>query len=267
MTDLSASAIERQVKRRYSGDVEVQVLERIGSTNNWVKDKTASATPAIGQVLVCAAEQQTAGRGRRGKTWHSPDRGVTFTTAFTLPLQASDLAGLSLLCGAAICTVLRDYGVVEARVKWPNDILVDGAKLCGILIEVVGATKGSSTVIVGIGLNYHRGDEISLIDQQSTDLFTLTGHPLPDRSLLIADLVGELLTRCNSDVPSEVVKLSAQWHQFDALQQQLITCDDSGTHHVSGRGVGIDKTGRLLIDTASGIVAVSAGSIRVIHSE
>lgn len=264
MTDLSPGVIEIEVKRRFAGDLAVHVLGSVDSTNTWVKTKLAASPLTIGQALICAAEHQTAGRGRRGKVWHSPYRGVTFTIAFTMPVTADRVSGLSLLCGAALCSVLRDTGVVGARVKWPNDILVNGAKLCGVLIEVVNTKEDCTTVIVGTGVNYRRGDEAGSIDQESTDLCELSGHRPPDRSVLIGALAGELLDTIAGDLPAAVSRLADRWHEFDALQNKLVACEGERGIRIVGRAVGIDATGRLLVETADARQPVATGSVIIL---
>ncbi len=266
MTELSASVIKQHAKRWFNGDVEVHVLDSVGSTNTWLKSHLAVTKPRAEQSFICAAEHQTAGRGRRGKTWHSPYRGVTFSIAITIEQPVNQLSGLSLLCGASVCTVLRRLGVGAAVIKWPNDVLVNNAKLSGILIEVVNAKSTSATVIAGIGVNYRRGEEAGLIDQDSTDLYELTSGQTPDRSALIGEIVSEVYRHCSGSIPDAVRQLSKNWAQFDALAGQVIHCEGNSQAGVIGRATGIDSTGRLLVSTSEGQVAVAAGNVSVRRS-
>src|SRR5882762_8508099 len=122
--------------------IEVRKVERCGSTNALL---LAEAKPNV--LLV--AEEQTAGRGRRGRRWHSaPGAGVTFSlsAAVTRPVT-----GLSLVAGVATARALRGLGVTQAALKWPNDLVVDGAKLGGILVET-----RSALAVIGIGINCRR---------------------------------------------------------------------------------------------------------------
>src|SRR3990167_256707 len=114
--------------------VEVRVVERCNSTNTMLLEEKGS-----GCVLL-VAEEQTAGRGRRGRRWHStPGAGLTFSLALRVKRPARELAGLSLAAGVALCKALRALGVARAALKWPNDLVVDGAKLGGLLVETRGA--------------------------------------------------------------------------------------------------------------------------------
>src|SRR5918996_1808670 len=114
--------------------LEVRVVERCSSTNDLLL-RTSSEKP-----LLVAAEEQTAGRGRRGRRWHSaPGAGVTFSLASRIRRPARELAALSLVAGVAAIRALRRLGVHQASLKWPNDLVVDGAKLGGILVETRNA--------------------------------------------------------------------------------------------------------------------------------
>src|SRR5689334_19330404 len=128
--------------------VDVRVLARCASTNS------ALLAERIGAPVLLAAEEQTAGRGRRGRRWLSaPGRDLTFSLARRLGRPARELAALSLVAGVAVTQALRSLGVSHAAIKWPNDVLAGEAKLGGILVETrLGA--GTSVAVVGVGINY-----------------------------------------------------------------------------------------------------------------
>src|SRR5688572_5740233 len=134
--------------------VDVRVVERCSSTNDLVL-KTSPASP----VLI-AAEEQTAGRGRRGRRWHSaPGAGVTFSLGRRIRRPVRELAALSLVAGVAATRALRALGVRTAALKWPNDLVLDGAKLGGILVEARTAGGGrnpGSYAVIGLGINCRR---------------------------------------------------------------------------------------------------------------
>src|SRR5678815_1226990 len=123
--------------------VEVRVVERCTSTNDMLLKET--------HPVLLAAEEQTAGRGRRGRRWHSaPEAGLTFSLGRRIRRPARELAALSLVAGVAAARALRALGVRRAALKWPNDLLVDGAKLGGILVEArtpASSREGSYAVI------------------------------------------------------------------------------------------------------------------------
>ena len=125
--------------------VEVRVVERCGSTNDLALQSRAP--------LLIAAEEQTAGRGRRGRRWHSAlGASITFSLARRISRPTRELPALSLVAGVAVARALRALGV-PVRLKWPNDLEVEGAKLGGILVE----TRGGSHAVIGIGVNHACG--------------------------------------------------------------------------------------------------------------
>ena len=154
----------------------VEVVDRAGSTNAVVADR-ARAGEAAGLVLV--AEQQDAGRGRLDRTWVSPPRaGLTFSVLLRPDLPAAAWPWLPLWTGVAVARALRDRAGVDAVLKWPNDVLVDGRKVCGLLAEV----PAPGSLVLGVGLNVtttraelpHEGaTSLRLADAATTDRDTV----------------------------------------------------------------------------------------------
>ena len=147
---------------------DLTVLAAVDSTNSRMVQR-AQSEPVDG--LAWFAELQTAGRGRRGRTWVTPfARNIAVSLGFELDLRASDLGGLSLAVGLAVAELLRREGADGAAVKWPNDVLLGGAKVCGMLTEAIARPRHCAC-IVGIGLNVDLPTAAhAAIDQQATDL-------------------------------------------------------------------------------------------------
>ena len=129
-------------------------------------------------------------------------------------------------------------------------------------MEIAASGNYESTVIIGIGLNYQRGQEASKIDQFSTDLFELCGESLPDRSALIGAIAGEVYHRCQGLIPENVSQLAAEWPEYDALAGQTVQIE-SGEETRTGRCDGIDSRGQLRVITQSGPILVSSGNVSV----
>src|SRR6185503_7682519 len=125
--------------------VEVRVVERCTSTNDLLLEET--------HTVLLAAEEQTAGRGRRGRRWHSArGAGLTFSLGRRIRRPARELSALSLVAGVAAASALRALGVRKAALKWPNDLVVEGAKLGGILVEARtagGRGRDGSYAVIG----------------------------------------------------------------------------------------------------------------------
>ena len=261
-------------------DIDVVVLQSVESTNTWLMQRPQNDGQAINQakdknttnrtsIQLCAAEHQTVGRGRRGKTWHTPAAGVTFSIRIDSSAPVASFNGLSLLVGANLCDRLRAAGAQAAMLKWPNDILVGDAKLAGILIETSvqssSADKpgnGGTTIVIGVGINYQRGAEASSIDQRSTDLYDICAGVLPDRSMLIGDIAAHVIASVESDVPSAVRDLAAHWSRYDALANcELTVATPNG--EVNGLAAGIDPTGSLLVSVDGDTVAYTSAEVSV----
>ena len=115
-------------------DFDLEIFPYIDSTNSYLFNQ-----PLADKIKICIADEQTAGRGRRGKNWHSPaGSNLYLSFAHRLHIEASALSGLSLAVGITLAETLQEYCQDKIQVKWPNDLLVNGKKLSGILVKVPG---------------------------------------------------------------------------------------------------------------------------------
>ena len=187
---LDAEAISAQLSPEAAQWLRgVTVFPAVDSTNSRMVKLAQSASI---DGLAWFAELQTAGRGRRGRRWLTPfGRNIAVSLGFELGLPTGALGGLSLAIGLAVAEFLRYEGIEAAAVKWPNDVYIDGAKVCGILMEVVAKAEHCAC-IVGIGLNVDLpASARAAIDQEVTDLRT---HGLSmDRNGIAAALASEVV--------------------------------------------------------------------------
>ena len=211
----------------------VEVLPETPSTNLVVADRARAGEPA---GLVVVAESQTAGRGRMDRTWVSPPRsGLTFSVL----LRPPDVTGwVPLLTGLAVLRALRTRAQVEAELKWPNDVLVDGRKVCGVLAEV----PAPGAVVVGIGLNVTtRRDELP-VDTASS--LRLEGSATTDRDTLLRAILRELKAVMADPAQANDAYRSA----CSTLGRQVRVQTQSGD--VTGTAEAVDDDGRLVVDGA-----------------
>ena len=166
---------------------DLEILDVAESTNTLLLAEAARGAPG-GRVI--AAELQTRGRGRLGRPWHSSlGGGLTFSLLWRFDQGVGFLSGLSLAVGVALTRALESQGVGGVVLKWPNDVLVGGAKLAGILIELQADMLGPSAAVIGVGLNVRLPESVrSRIDQAATDL-SAAGRGPWDRNLLLAALL------------------------------------------------------------------------------
>lgn len=170
--------------------IRVEVVDEIDSTSTRVLQAAMGGAPA-GTCLV--AEWQSAGRGRRGRTWVASLGGsLTFSLLWRFDRGAGHLGGLSLAVGLAIAQGLERCGVPRVQVKWPNDVVIDLRKIAGILIETSGEIQGPAVAVIGVGVNYRLPEAtVDRIDQPVIDVAAGTATP-PTRTALLAALLREL---------------------------------------------------------------------------
>ena len=227
--------------------VEVRVVERCGSTNDLLL-RGVPETP-----LLIAAEEQTAGRGRRGRRWHSaPGAGITFSLGRRIARPVRELAALSLVAGVATTRALRALGAHQAALKWPNDLVVDGAKLGGILVE----TRGNHAVI-GIGLNCRR--DATLEAKVGRRLAYLNNSVA--RNEVIRRIGLALLEAIDQFEKNGLDTLRAEWEAMHAYAGQKLRVRLADGRTLSGTATGLGADGSLQLHTRQGMRSVTSGRV------
>jgi len=236
---LQASTLQKQLGELMS----VEVLQSTDSTNAEVMRRLAGNGPTPLAVL---AEYQSAGRGRRGRSWSSPYAGnIYLSLGWRFAVGAPRLEGLSLAVGVVIAEMLSANGLAgRVGLKWPNDIWVDGRKIGGVLIELSGDLEDACAAVVGIGINCRLGSAAAQgIEQPWTDLYTELGS-LPDRSALVADLLQRLNDLMIGFPASGFGGWAQRWAVLDALAGQGVQVATASAS-VSGVAAGVDSSGAL----------------------
>jgi BirA family biotin operon repressor/biotin-[acetyl-CoA-carboxylase] ligase len=231
---------------------EVRILERCASTNSALLDD-----PSRSPVLL-AAETQTAGRGRRGRRWHSTGGGITFSLARTLRRPSRELAALSLVAGVAAARALRALGAPVA-LKWPNDLLCAGAKLGGILVEA----RASSRVVIGIGINHRPDPRLGARLRRPLASLAEILSPLPPRNRIIAGIAGSLMAALDAFEAHGFEALRQEWLALDAYAGQRLRVRLADGRSVTGIAAGLAGDGGLQLRTRAGLRAVRSGSVRL----
>jgi len=228
-------------------------------------DSTNSALqrlPLVQQhATVVLAEQQTSGRGRRGRQWHSPfGRNLYLSLGWRFDKPLSALGCLPLVLALATARALSRAGLRGHRVKWPNDLLLDGRKLSGCLVEIQGEPQGPCHAVLGVGINVHMPacGETSGIDQPWTDLHSQL--PGCSRNGLVVLLLEELIVQLLLFDDQGFVPFKDIWEAWDGLDGQTISVY-SGNSSVKGRARGIDDSGALLLDIGTEILKLHSGEV------
>ena len=230
--------------------VEVRVVARCGSTNDLLLENIPQ------RPTLLAAEEQTAGRGRRGRRWHSaPGAGVTFSLGRRIDRPARELPALSLVAGVAATRALRALGAHQAALKWPNDLVVDGAKLGGILVE----SRNTNYVVIGIGLNCRRTPGLEAKVRRK--LAFLSELVCVSRNLLIQQIGLALIEALDTFEKRGLDALRAEWEAMDAHAGQRLRVRLADGRTLSGLAAGLGADGALQLQTRRGLRAVTSGRV------
>jgi len=205
-----------------------------------------------GRARVWLAEHQTNGRGRRGRRWISPlgvNLYVSLAWRFDLPM--TELAGLSLAAGVVVAEALGSLGLKGHSLKWPNDVVVDGRKLSGILLEVSGEADGPATAVLGIGVNFRVPQEHGAqIEQPWTDLSQASRVPI-SRNRLAGVLIDQLVLACRLFSTDRLLPFLDRWEIFDSMGGQGVRIL-GGSQSIEGIYRGIAPSGAMVLEDSSG---------------
>jgi BirA family biotin operon repressor/biotin-[acetyl-CoA-carboxylase] ligase len=233
-----------------------------GSTASTNDDALAAAKAGAPHGAIFGAETQTRGRGRRGSAWLSPpSAGLWFSVLLRPELRAEVVSGLALAAGLAVRAAVAGRVAAAPLVKWPNDVLCEGRKLAGVLVESQVAGARVSHVVVGIGVNVTQAAFPEELAGIATSL-TLLSASSSERESLLLDILAELAARLTSLTETGFAGLTAELNTHDALRGKRLRVE---AHE--GEGAGIDGEGRLLLATASGRVeAISSGHVELVSA-
>lgn len=241
----------------FSTPYQLHYFSSIDSTNRYLHDLPASAI-----LQLCCSEQQTAGKGRMLRQWHSPyAENIYFSGRW--PWPASDIhtiSCLSIIAGMAVIASLSDYPIAPAlQIKWPNDIFWQGTKLAGILIELRKNNPADKTtpstweVIIGIGINVNSQPSLDYPQDRSwCALRNILQNPTElDRTILLAQLIVTLDTHIQLFQKQGMPAFLNNWQHLDYLRDQYITVSQA-SKNISGWARGINIQGQLLLEDMQG---------------
>lgn len=227
---------------------KLHVLTAIDSTNSFLlkQDPTSS-------ISICMAECQTAGRGRRGRTWVSPfAKNIYLSLKMTIEGGINALEGLSLAVGVAMVRALRTLNISDLQLKWPNDLLWNDQKLGGILIEVVGDPAGRCHLVVGIGLNVTGEKSMQASIGQPwislADIAHALSVPSSSRNNIAAAMLNEIIPLLAHYEQKGFSYCREEWQSLNAHHGKSVDVH-VGTNIVSGVAVGVNDVGALILQT------------------
>jgi BirA family biotin operon repressor/biotin-[acetyl-CoA-carboxylase] ligase len=245
----------RQIMALSGSGVAVEVVSETGSTN---ADLLARA-PTLSAPLLLIAEHQNAGRGRAGRSWLSePGNSLTFSLAWRFDGGLQRLTGLPLAVGVALAETLTKLGQ-QVQLKWPNDLLKDGDKLAGILVETAAGFDAATWAVIGIGLNLVMPDELE--QRIGRAVAAVPWLARMDRDTLMAAILDGLTKALAEFEQAGFAAFAARWNLLHAWQGQFVTLLDRGEVLHEGLAAGVDDAGRLLLDTEQGRIPIVAGDV------
>jgi len=255
LSPLDAAAIQASAGAGW----RVEVVAETGSTNADLAARAQAGEDVEGVALF--TEDQTEGRGRQGRSWSAVPRSQILLSVGvdTTDVPSETWGLLSLAAGVAVVEAVVEVAGVQAALKWPNDVLVGTGKLAGILAEVAAPGGAAPVIVVGIGVNVSLAAD-ELPDPVAVSLRSL-GVAQPDRQRLAAALLNRLHARIAEWRVGGNVELLAVYRKHSATLGQSVRAELPGGREVLGQATDIDGNGSLLIDSADGVVAVSAGDV------
>ena len=240
--------------------IRLQVVDQVDSTSTRLLELAAAGAPS-GTCL--AAEWQSTGRGRRGRSWVATVGGsLVFSLLWRFERGAGHLGGLSLAAGAAVARALAECGVERVQVKWPNDVVADFRKLAGILVETSGEIQGPTIAVVGVGVNYRLADRAKdQIDQPVADVVHCAAAA-PSRSTLLATLLVHLGRGLEDFDRRGFAGVRDEWRSMHAYQDRDVRVVPPRDPPFEARVVDVAPDGALVVAAPDGrTVALASAEI------
>lgn len=242
-------------------EIQFHCFEHVGSTNTFLLHQAGMGAP---HRTVAATELQSEGRGRRGRSWLTGlGNGLAFSFLWRSGRPAAELSGLSLAVGAILVEALWRMGLTLARVKWPNDIVVEGKgtpKLAGVLIELSGDMLGPSAAVIGLGINFMGGDALTrALGQPVTDISTYLGQV--DRNEALLSLLAALDEGLDRFEREGFAAFHEQWEACHAHQGRDVSVLTGHGGRITGQALGVDAYGALLLQTPEGVRRFHSGEV------
>ena len=250
------SELQRLVSESQMSILDLEIHRVTQSTNDVVMQRLAESQST---AILCAAEMQTAGKGRRGRRWISPfGRNIYLTYGRFIDRQLSELGGLSLVIGMVVVDVLRAMGLEQVGLKWPNDILLGGGKLGGILLELRTSDTGGIGIVAGVGLNLALDVKDSLsIDQPWSAISAQLEMP---RNTLLGALGGRIVNAIQAFEDVGFDSFAEKWSEYNLYAGQQVNVI-RGSETISGIDNGVDQEGNLLLRTGAGLEVHNSGEV------
>lgn len=234
--------------------VNLEIFNEIGSTNSYLLEKDLEEN----ELSICLSEKQKLGRGRNGKTWHSPEnKNIYLSFSFLTDLSINKLEGFSLFVGLHIARAIKKIYPINTFIKWPNDLFLNNKKFGGILIETKNI-KEKVLVVVGVGLNVLMREN-KFIDQLWTSMQIENPNLKIDRNELVAAIISEIIENLNIFETQGFKYFKKDFESLHLLHNQKVTV--SNYPNEDCKALNINDDGSLNIKIGNKINKVSSGEV------
>lgn len=239
---------------------KIIILKTVDSTNEEAKRCAINGEES---GLVVAAEEQTAGKGRLGRMWESQNgNGIYFTLLIRPDLPPSDISSITLAAGYAVCLAIREYTGCDAKIKWPNDIIIDNKKVCGILTEMAAQSDRLDFVAIGIGINVNQTGFPKEISHKATSLLLESGNEI-NRNEFLRYVIKTLDTVLCSFLVSFSLEDAQKFKKLCATLGRNVSVNRNNKI-IEGVAVDVNLNGELIIkDNAGNNITINSGEVTV----
>jgi BirA family biotin operon repressor/biotin-[acetyl-CoA-carboxylase] ligase len=240
--------IEKELKTDFIGQ-RIHYFAEVTSTNDVAKEL---ATLKVTEGTVVIAEAQTCGRGRLGRGWLSPKGGIWFSVILRPNVEAKDVFKITFLTAVAVAKTIRKTFKIDAEIEWPNDVLVNGRKVCGILTETSIRGETVDSVIVGVGINANV--DINLFPKDLKKTVTTLAAEIKrkvDQEKLLHKILEELEAHYKMFKENKFDSILEEWKQLNRLfgaNVEVVSFNEK----IVGQAVNVDKNGALVIRLSDG---------------
>lgn len=256
---LSESRIRQHLHTSWAGS-SILVKDVVDSTNNLAKLR---AEEGAEHGLLVVGEQQTAGKGRRGRTWESrKGEGIFMTLLLKPDIEPGNASMLTLVMALAVRSALETVGKLPTQIKWPNDIVCDGKKVCGILTEMSAQMDYINHIVIGVGINIHNKDFPDEMAHMATSVYLQTGEHI-NRAELIAEVMQCFEYYYERYIETQDLRnLADEYNQHLVNRGRQVEVLDPKQSYI-GTAIGINIAGELEVQTENGISCVASGEVSV----
>ncbi len=257
-----------ELRQQNHSDVELHLFADIDSTSVWLRDQFMGKAPETVGPHLCATDWQTAGIARRGKTWQTKPGNITFSILSTTDKPMQELLGLSLVTGIGVADALQDFADIPVQLKWPNDVLVDGAKIGGLLTEIntptdTRGTQAATQVLTGIGINFLHDPDVLDLGIGATSLVSCgVMEDSQQRDRLIGKIAASVMSAHERFYESGWSVFAKRWDALDWLVDKEVNIQSQQSmEQAIARGV--NDRGALLVERSGTTYPVYGGNVSI----